>query len=93
MSFVGRLKKRSGLFEVRKEGVRLYGCRLPDLNFGDGDKSIYVLLASEQKAGRSAADDDVLDTCEERLETLEDQVKTLKRESVVPGTTKGGRKR
>lgn len=61
-----RLKKAGhGLFEVRKEGVRFYGGRLPG-----GDKEHLVLLGAENKSGNVAADADLLARCKQELATL-----------------------
>lgn len=62
---VGALKGRSGLFEVRKGGVRFYGARLAVI----GGKEICVLLGAEHKKGRADADDGLLDRCEARQRT------------------------
>lgn len=87
MGFVTRLSRRSGLFEVRKNGVRFYGGRLPSTEVSDRTKSIYVLLASEQKSGKSEADPQLLDDCEKRFVVLKAAF------DEAAGTTVGGRKR
>ena len=57
---------RAGLFEIRHNGVRLYGCRSTTID----TRAVFVMLTSEQKAGKSKANPAVLDAAEALLKTL-----------------------
>lgn len=77
------MKGRAGLFEIRVNGVRYYGGRIGTAN----GKDIYVLAGAENKAGRAAADDGLLDRCGETLKGLSDRL------TPPPATRGPGRRR
>ena len=64
------LRGTAGLFEIKKNGVRLYGGRVDTIDGVD----CLVLLAAEQKAGKAGADRALLDRCSTELRELQDSL-------------------
>lgn len=63
------LKGRSGLFELRYNGTRLYGSRVYSCEMSE----VVVMIGAEDKDGQSKADQTLLDTCEAvHIELLEE---------------------
>lgn len=54
------MKARSGLFELRYNGTRLYGSRVYNSNTSE----VVVMTGAEHKGGKIKADPTLLDTCE-----------------------------
>lgn len=61
------MKHTDGLFEIRKNGVRLYGCRIASIS---NNIEIVALLGAEQKAGEREADKYLLDRCQKKESEL-----------------------
>lgn len=67
------LRGRSGLFELRHNGTRLYGSRV----YGCATSEVVVMTGAEDKDGKSKADPKLLDICEQTHLDLMDKVSVL----------------
>lgn len=57
------LKGTDGLFEIRNNGVRIYGCRISTISIR---LELLVLLGAEQKAGKEEANKSLLLRCQKK---------------------------
>lgn len=57
------LRGTDGLFEIRKNGVRIYGCRIATIS---SSLELLALLGAEQKAGKFEASKTLLTRCQAR---------------------------
>ena len=78
------MRGTKGLFEIRKNGVRLYGGRLR----GGAGSEVLVLLGAEQKGGKKEASPALLRRCEVRLGELK---RTFAADQESAGAPLGGK--
>jgi len=90
MNGMSRLRGRSGLFEIRCNGVRFYGGRVGRCTALGQVLELLVLAGAEQKSGKTNVDEELLDRVEQDIVALRQCVAKLEREPVVLKSVAGG---
>jgi hypothetical protein len=62
--------KANALFEIRVNGVRFYGARLPMVHIAAGPRSLLVVAGAEQKSGNVRPDASLLARVEREIEEI-----------------------